>query len=170
MTKFDPQLIEKAQKGDPAALGLLLDICQVDIRNYAKAQCKAADIEDATQETLMAVAKDIEKLKNIAAFSSWLFTILKRQCQRALRIAYHFFQRETEAEPLSTTSTTDLRLDIVAALESLPPHYLQIILLRDFEERSIEEISEELNEPVAAVKSRLHRARKLIREYLLTTY
>ncbi|WP_422596971.1 RNA polymerase sigma factor [Pseudomonas sp.] len=52
-------------------------------------------------------------------------------------------------------------------MESLPAHYLEVVLLRDFEELTISEISERLQEPVGAIKSRLHRARELVREYLL---
>ena len=61
---------------------------------------------------------------------------------------------------------TYLRLDVAAALESLPAHYLEVILLRDFEELTIAEIAGRLHEPAGAIKSRLHRARALVREYL----
>ena len=64
-------------------------------------------------------------------------------------------------------STDDLRLDLASALQSLPPQYLQMILLRDFEELSITEIAGQLNITTAAVKSCLHRARTLAREYVL---
>jgi DNA-directed RNA polymerase specialized sigma24 family protein len=53
------------------------------------------------------------------------------------------------------------------ALESLPAHYLEVVLLRDFEELTIAEIAERLDEQPGALKSRLHRARELVREYLL---
>jgi DNA-directed RNA polymerase specialized sigma24 family protein len=52
-------------------------------------------------------------------------------------------------------------------LESLPEHYLPVILLRDFEELTIVEIAERLDENIPSVKSRLHRARTLVREYLI---
>ncbi|WP_430539918.1 RNA polymerase sigma factor, partial [Salmonella enterica] len=55
------------------------------------------------------------------------------------------------------------------ALRSLPAHYLDVILMRDFEELTIAEISSQLNVSVGAVKSRLHRARELIRESLIST-
>jgi RNA polymerase sigma factor (sigma-70 family) len=60
-----------------------------------------------------------------------------------------------------------LRIDLARALESLPAHYLEVVLLRDFEELTIAEIAERLGEQPGAVKSRLHRARELVREYLL---
>ena len=68
---------------------------------------------------------------------------------------------------LAAHSVDSLRLDLVRALESLPPHYREIILLRDFEELSIRELTQQLALTPAAVKSRLHRARQLMREYLL---
>jgi len=49
----------------------------------------------------------------------------------------------------------------------LPAHYLEVVLLRDFEELTIAEIAERLGEQQGAVKSRLHRARELVREYML---
>lgn len=61
-----------------------------------------------------------------------------------------------------------LQMDLSHALESLPPHYLQIILLRDFEELSLQEISQRTGETIACIKSRLHRARIMVREYLVT--
>jgi RNA polymerase sigma factor (sigma-70 family) len=67
---------------------------------------------------------------------------------------------------ICTLPDETLRLDVAAALESLPAHYLEVILLRDFEELTIAEIAGRLHEPAGAIKSRLHRARALVREYL----
>ncbi|HVZ29038.1 MAG TPA: sigma-70 family RNA polymerase sigma factor, partial [Asticcacaulis sp.] len=60
-----------------------------------------------------------------------------------------------------------LRHDLSAALESLPAHYLEVVLMRDFEEMTISEMAKTLSEEAGAIKSRLHRARALVREYLL---
>lgn len=60
-----------------------------------------------------------------------------------------------------------MRIDLANALESLPAHYMEVVLLRDFEELTIAEIAERLGESPPAIKSRLHRARELVREYLL---
>jgi RNA polymerase sigma-70 factor (ECF subfamily) len=55
------------------------------------------------------------------------------------------------------------------AIDLLPPHYRAVVLLRDIEELSNEEIAEILGEPVSSVKSRLHRARMALREQLTLT-
>jgi RNA polymerase sigma factor (sigma-70 family) len=60
-----------------------------------------------------------------------------------------------------------LRRELASAIESLPPHYREVLLLRDFEELTIAEIAARVGDTPAAVKSRLHRARTLAREYLL---
>ena len=46
------------------------------------------------------------------------------------------------------------KVDLAKALESLPPHYLEVVLLRDFEELTIAEMAERLNEPPGAIKAR----------------
>ena len=61
----------------------------------------------------------------------------------------------------------DLRLDLSRAIRSLPDHYREVILLRDIEELSIEEIAGALGLSRESVKARIHRARMMIREYLI---
>jgi RNA polymerase sigma factor (sigma-70 family) len=63
-------------------------------------------------------------------------------------------------------SQDDLRIDLCRAIQSLPEHYREIILLRDVEEMSIDEIAATLQLTRESVKAKLHRARGLIREYL----
>ena len=60
-----------------------------------------------------------------------------------------------------------LRLDLSRAIQSLPEHYREVILLRDIEELSIDEIVAVLGLTRESVKARLHRARIMIREYLI---
>ena len=61
----------------------------------------------------------------------------------------------------------DLRIDLSRAIQSLPDHYREVILLRDIEELSIDEIASVLGLSRESVKARIHRARMLIREYLI---
>jgi RNA polymerase sigma factor (sigma-70 family) len=70
-------------------------------------------------------------------------------------------------EQLASRSDEGLHADLLAALESLPAHYLEVILLRDFAELTISEIGQKLGMQTPGVKSRLHRARELVREYLV---
>ncbi len=162
-------LILEAQTGDPAALGRLLTVCQADARRYARRHCQASDVDDAVQETLLIISRKITGLRAATAFSGWLFTVIRRECQKLTRAMLRQPTDELDAAEaqLACRSDETLRLDLAAALDSLPAHYLEIILLRDFEELTISEIAARLNEPVGAVKSRLHRARILVREYLL---
>ncbi len=157
-----------AQSGKPEALERLLTTCQADARRYAYRHCVANDIDDAIQEALMVVAKKVQGIKAAAAFTSWLSTVIRRECRRLEKVVSRWDPLvEAHFRPNQTDET--LRLDLTAALESLPAHYLEIVLLRDFEELTIGEISERLQEPAGAVKSRLHRARVLVREYMLET-
>lgn len=161
-------LILAAQTGDANAIERLLTVCQADARRYAQRHCFASDVDDAVQESLLIVSRKVKGLKAAAAFSSWLFTVIRRECRRLERAMFRHEPLEQDAlEVLLATKSDDaLRLDLAAALESLPAHYLEVVLLRDFEELTIGEIGERLGEPSGAIKSRLHRARELVREYL----
>lgn len=162
-------LILAAQTGDTVAIGRLLAVCQADARRYARRHCLASDVDDAVQESLMVIARKVGALKAVAAFSSWLFTVIKRECKKLERVMFRTEELdEDKAEhQLLCKTDNDLRIDLAAALESLPAHYLEVVLLRDFEELTIAEIAERLGEQDGAVKSRLHRARELVREYMI---
>ena len=162
-------LIYAAQTGDPAAIEQLLTVCQADARRYAYRHCQVSDVDDAVQEALLTISRKLEGLKAVAAFSSWLFTVVRRECHKLARAMFrHDPLDESVAEQqLVCRSDEALRTDLISALESLPAHYLEVVLLRDFEELTIAEIAGRLGEQPGAVKSRLHRARELVREYLL---
>ncbi len=162
-------LIYDAQRGDSEAVRALLGACQADARRYAYKHCHASDIDDAVQESLLLITRKIHALRATAAFSSWLFIVIKRECRRLSRAMFRQapLEEDLAEQRLACKSDDDLRLDLAAALESLPHHYLEVVLLRDFEELTIAEIAQRLDQPAGAVKSRLHRARELIREYLI---
>ena len=64
-------------------------------------------------------------------------------------------------------ASEDVRMDLSRAIQSLPEHYREVILLRDIEELTIDEISAVLALTRESVKARIHRARLMIREYLI---
>jgi len=162
------EMIFAAQSGDVQALDRLLAACQADIRRYARRHCQAGDVDDAVQETLLVISRKVSGLKAAAAFTGWLFTVIRRECRRLSRAMLGRAEEALDAAERRVADTPDeaLRLDIAAALESLPAHYLEVILLRDFEDLTIAEIAARLGESAGAVMSRLHRARALVREYL----
>jgi RNA polymerase sigma factor (sigma-70 family) len=164
----DPALIEAAREGDEGALRRLLAISQPDLRRIAASQCaSAADADDAVQESLWQVYRRIGALRAISSYTAWLFSIVRHECQRLMAR----MQGQAELPPADNVvfacyPRPDLRIDLAAAIQSLPDKYREAIILRDFEEYSIREIAGTLRLSRAAVKSRIHRGRELIREYL----
>lgn len=162
-------LIVGAQGGDDVAIAALLTHAQPDIRRYARATCAADDVDDAVQDALCLVHRHIRSLRIVAAFSSWAFAIVKRECIRLARRALAgTIPVETLADDLrmSVRPEHELRIDVAAAIASLPGHYRDIVVMRDLEELTIAEISARVHATKQATKARLHRARALIREYL----
>lgn len=165
-----PELIAAAQAGDGKAIALLLERAQPDIRRYAEYNCRtASDVEEAVQEALILIYRRIASLRAVGAFSGWLLSIVRRACWRLARAVLGAalpLETFSNSARLATTDDNELRLDLTNAIQSLPEHYRQIVLLRDINELTIDEIAQSLSLSREAVKGRLHRARGLIREYL----
>lgn len=157
-----------ARSGDTAALERVLVHSRQDLRRYAEYHCVINDVEDAVQESLFTVSRKLRDLRVLECFVSWTFRIVKRECNR-LKRGRRMLSGDAisdEIAPVVTPEPAEWRHDVAAALESLPAHYRRIILLRDLEGLTIAEIGEQLQMTREAVKSRLHRARLLAREYL----
>ena len=160
--------IQAARDGDLAALQRVLVQSRQNLRRYAEYHCVVNDAEDAVQESLIQASRRIGDLRVVESFASWLFRIVKRECnrlKRGLRMLTGDAITE-DIQPSCSFEPVELRHDVAAALESLPAHYREIILLRDLEGYSIEELATRLGLNREAAKSRLHRARLLAREYL----
>ncbi|MCA1426031.1 sigma-70 family RNA polymerase sigma factor [Bradyrhizobium yuanmingense] len=166
---ISPNLFEAARLGDAEAIARLLETTQPDIRRYARATCRSsADAEDATQEALWILFRHVGTIRSLLALSAWLFSVVRRECLRLARragVVPAVDQGEAEAA-LLLRPEADLRLDVAAAFEALPPHYRDVALMRDVKEMTIDEIAAALGATRQTVKARLHRARALMREYL----
>lgn len=164
-------LVAAASGGDPAAITALLSSVQSDIRRYARRTCRtSSDVEDAVQETLIILYRHVSALRQAAAISGWLFTVVHRECLRLAGVLLGVpVDHEAVAldQRLAQTPLHDLRIDLAHAIESLPTHYREVVLLRDVEELTIDEIAERFETTRETVKARLHRGRSLLREYLL---
>lgn len=157
-----------ARSGDAAALQRVLSQSRQNLRRYAEYHCNINDAEDAVQESLILVSRRLRDLRVLEAYTSWLFRIVKRECNR-LKRGLRMLTGDAITEdimPVCGFEPVELRHDVAAALVSLPAHYREIILLRDMEGYSIAELAQQLSLNREAAKSRLHRARLLAREYL----
>jgi RNA polymerase sigma factor (sigma-70 family) len=169
--RFDLSLIEAARSGMPSALERLLVQCQPELRRYAQRSCLISDIDDAVQEALMIAARYLRSLRHVRAWSRWMFRIVRRECHRMARVSLRrdLWGDGAVDELVATRTEDELRLDLTRALESLPRQYRDVLVLRDFEGLTIGEMAERLETSTAAVKGRLHRARELTRDYLLSS-
>lgn len=161
------ELIEAARQGSSAATEQLLIDWQPTLKKMAFKQCTSNDVDDAVQESLAIIWRRIGTLKTVEAFPGWLLIIIKRECSKLMKSNNNLNELpEDYHELFSYYSRPELRLDIIAAIHSLPEKYRSVILLRDLEELSIGEIADKLLLTRMAVKSRIHRGRLMIQEYL----
>jgi RNA polymerase sigma factor (sigma-70 family) len=168
--RFDAVLLDAARGGDQEALLRLLVTAQPDIRRYARLSCRNADdVDDAVQETLWLLYRRVGTLRALTSFSGWLLAVVRREC---LRIARRAMGQTSPIEDIEDDlrfahrPQHELRIDLARAIQSLPDHYREVILLRDIEELTVDEIAATLDLTRESIKARLHRARMLIREYL----
>jgi len=161
--------LDRARQGDRTALERVLVRSRQDLRRYAEYHCAVNDVEDAVQESLLLVSRKLVSLREPAAFASWLFRIVKRECNRLKRATRLVLMQPSDLEEIEgphCPAPNGLVRDVARALARLPAHYREAILMRDLEGMSIAEIAEQLALHPEAAKARIHRARSLARQYL----
>jgi len=170
-TTHERDLVLAAQGGDQAALLSLLESHRDSVYRFGVRMCQSPDdAEDVVQETLLTAAQKLEGFRGESAFSSWLYAIARGACSTRHRAA----ARTTELDathladsgphPEEALSRQRLHAILERAVASLQPEYREVLLLRDGEGLTAPETADALNLSVAAVKSRLHRARQMLRE------
>jgi len=172
--KYDLALVEAARGGDEIAILTLLAAAQPDIRRYARRSCsKSDDVDDVVQETLWLLYRRVGSLRTLASISGWLVAVVRRECLRmASRMTGKFVDLDdalldpVNEDRLARLPQDELQIDVSRAIQSLPEHYREVVLLRDIEEMTVDEIAAALDLTRESVKGRLHRARAQLREYL----
>jgi RNA polymerase sigma factor (sigma-70 family) len=170
--RAEPVLVEAACNGDSAAVEKLLAVCQPDLRRFARRTCSTSeDAEDAVQFALWQLYRQVGALRTAATFATWLFRIVERECSRLLRLRSRTQAWDAAFDNLLRQEVLphELRSDLVSAIAALPEPYRQVLVLRDIDELTAPETAERLNISIDAVKSRLHRARTMMRERLLAS-
>ena len=169
MSKNREQLIKLACQGDQQAIEKLLLICQPDIKRFARRTCSTSeDVEDTVQITLWQLYRKIGMLKTAATFTGWLFRIVERECYRLFKIRRSkTINSDFELDNLPATYLDmDLKIDLINAIIVLPLIYREVLILKDVQEYSSPEVAAKLGISIQAVKSRLHRARTIIKEQI----
>lgn len=166
------QLIQRARRGDPAAERSLYDT-HVD-RVFRLAYRMTGDLqlaEDLTQETFLRAFDSLDRFRGDAALSTWLYAIATRTVLSGLRKVRRLRDRETGTDelpepPPSSHADAELRLLLDGAIDALPQDMRIVFLMHDVEGFKHHEIAAGMEISPGTSKSRLHRARAWLREYL----
>jgi RNA polymerase sigma-70 factor (ECF subfamily) len=178
----DASLLDAARAGDAGALERLLEQHEPRLYRFARRLCRSpADAEDVLQESLISAARAIETFRGASSLSTWLYAIARSHCikkHRRRRAAPLEVSLEAE-EAAPARDHPDPRPDPEAALQArrletaleqaiarLDRPYREVLILRDVEGLTAPEVSTVTGLSVAAIKSRLHRARSRVREEL----
>ncbi|HEY1355381.1 MAG TPA: RNA polymerase sigma factor [Solirubrobacterales bacterium] len=165
------QVVIAAQEGDPVAIAALISGSHAHVRRFAQTLCSTPeDAEEATQEALIILFRKIGTLRAAAALGSWMFRIVRNECIRRSRLAFHRPIAAAGVEP-SAEEAALARLEmerVVDAISGLPDDERAVLVLRDVQGLSGRACSEALGLSRAAMKSRLHRSREAVRSQLRT--
>ena len=171
-------LAARAAAGDEAALDQLLrQIGPEVLRRCGRFLPNRQDAEEAAQDALLQVARRISSFEGRSKFSTWMYVVVAN----AARQTYRELKRRSGEQPLSpaqddrpdprTTSViAGSRVDLLEALEHLErtrPVLVAPLVYRDICELEYDEIAERLDLPLGTVKSRLHEARRQVRQWLV---
>jgi len=166
-------LVGPATRGDVRAFDALVSLHQD--RVFALAYRMLGDSEDAAdvqQETFLQAWRNLRKFRGEAEFSTWLHRITVNLCLSRKRrkvivsepLDDHVLVRSPDPGPVACLERTETIATVRRVLDAMPAHYRVLIVLRDMEGRSYEETACVLGCSVESVRTRLHKARKLLRE------
>jgi RNA polymerase sigma-70 factor, ECF subfamily len=142
------------------------------------------DAEDIVQEAFWTVVCKIDMFRGDSAFGSWLYRIVANAAYLHLRRLRRHHELPLDDAParidghgesavelsaqVDDVSATELRLVLTSAINELPADYRAALVMRDVDGLSNREIGGVLKMTVASVKSRVHRARCVVRKRLAT--
>lgn len=183
-------LVSAAAAGDRGAMERLLMLAQEVAYRFSLLVCgHAEDAEDVMQDALLKTYQYVNRIEDPSAFRTWLYSTVRNAClmKRRRRVGEPagFVSVEQGAsdadgagggvELASASTPADERLieaarhdRLRAALAALPPTYRVIVVMREIEGLSTREVARVTGFSEANVKTRLHRARLMLRRHLET--
>ena len=187
MSEGEKYLLEKAKQGDVKAFEELIEGYQKKVYNIAlKILGNPDDAGELAQEVFIRVFKSIGKFREEARFSTWLYRITTNACLDSLRKQKNKRQvsldedvrredGEMRREVEDSRPTPDIEAErneikkiVHAAINALPEEHRTVIVLRDIQGFSYEDIARIINCPEGTVKSRINRARLNLKEMLVS--
>lgn len=171
----DEELIRRFQEGDALAFDFIVNRYKDQLLNFAyRFVGNIEEAEDVVQETFLRLYRNRHAYRQIAKFSTWIYTIAgnlsktelrKRKRRKLVSISdIGFDEKDYQIEDQHADTERDvdsvLKEEVIQkAIEELSPRFRQIIILRDIQELSYEEVGKILKIPLGTVKSRVNRAR-----------
>src|SRR5271169_492454 len=122
--------------------------------------------EELTQECFLAVLQGAERWEPRATFRTYLYAIALKLTAGEYRRSQREPQRATEADEVGRPNATEADLGVRRAIAALDAEHREVLLLREYEGLSYEEIAAALRIPINTVRSRLFRARMSLKELL----
>ncbi len=167
-------LARSAAAGDRRALDDLLAAVRPEtLRLCGRFLPHREDAEEACQDTLLAVARGIGRFHGESSFRTWLYRVAANRSRSTYQRLRRRYAGEAagvplpeRADPRRTSVVAGTRLDLMDALEALPPEQAEAAALRDVLGLTYSEIAALLGVPDGTVKSRLHEARRQLRRRL----
>jgi RNA polymerase sigma-70 factor (ECF subfamily) len=185
LNKTDEQLVELAVGGNAEAFGEIVRRWERKIFAlcFGMLGCEH-DARDAAQEAFIAAYRNLKNFRGEARVSSWLHRIAVNQCltmkrRQRTRAEDHYddekgsdngvFVAPPQRSPARVTERSERMTLVRQAVSALPADLRQVIVMKEFEEMTFQEISETLELPLSTVKSRLYTALRQLRMKLERT-
>jgi len=179
----DRDLVQRCLKNDQEAYKILLKRFERPVYGIVRRMVQdEEDARDLAQEAFVRAFKNLKQFDLNRKFSSWLFRIANNLCIDHYRrrkldtvpLVRHSEGEESESwdlpdegpSPAETFSNRERGRRLLTAVESLPPVYRMVILLRHQQGLTYDEIAEATELPLGTVKARIHRAHRLLKEKL----
>jgi RNA polymerase sigma-70 factor (ECF subfamily) len=191
MTTDEPRLLSQAAGGDAGALETLMNRYSTRVYRLAYGITRnQADAEEIVQDVFLQLVLKGGGFEGRAAVGSWIYRVTtnvalnkRRGKRRELETSLddclptfkadghrdgprEFLVADWSRRPDDELLSGESRRILEDAIARLPEHYRAVLVLRDVEELSNEEVADIVGDSVAAVKTRLHRARMALRELL----
>lgn len=166
--------IDAFQEGDEFAFVTLYNRYKGQVYVYCRKMLLDEELaQDALQETFLRVYENRARLLKTSAFRSWLFTIARNQCYNLMRRDRRTVPLEDEASLRAARGTPASKLErseqaalVNRFLMELKVEYREVLILREYQGLSYDEISAVTRSSVSSVKSRLFKARRKLASYL----